>query len=552
MPLTPLLTASAMRAAEAATFEHVPARVLMETAGRALADAAERHALSPRSTPTAAVLCGGGNNGGDGFVAARVLAARGWDVAVLALRDAAEGDAGANLALLQHCADGGNADGGNADGGNADGGNADGGNADGGNADGGSADGGSADGVTWIGAEALDPAAPRTVHADVIVDALLGIGATGALRAPYDRAAAWANAHPAPTVSADLPTGLDATTGIAADGAVRAAATVAFGALKTGLVLGDGPEHAGTVTVAEIGVPDSEIASRAAARRADGAWVRAALPRRAPDAHKYSAGTALCVVGSRAFSGAAILATGAALRAGAGAVRAAVPAGIAPTLDAWHAEVMAAALPETDSGGLARDALGPIRDTVRRSDAVLVGCGLGRDAETQALVRSLAASTEIPLVLDADGLHAFAGDAGVLAERSAPTVLTPHLGELRALLGDAGFEPTDRIETVRDLAARWQAVVLLKGMPSVLAAPDGRARVGPPGHPALATAGTGDVLAGLTVGLIAQGVDAFDAATCALHLGWAAAHAWSATRAPSTLGATDLLDLIPAAWAGLG
>ena len=509
MPLTPLLTAEAMRAAEAATFEHVPARVLMETAGRALADAAEQHALPPRGTPTATVLCGSGNNGGDGFVAARVLAARGWDVTVLALRDDADGDAGANLSLLRR-----------------------------------------AHAVRFLSPLDLDPAAPRTVHADVIVDALLGIGATGALRSPVDRAAAWANAHPAPTVAADVPTGLDATTGIAADSTARAAATVAFGALKTGLVLGDGPEHAGRVTVAEIGIPAVEIHPRAAACRADGAWVRAALPRRAPDAHKYSAGTALCVVGSRAFSGAAVLATGAALRAGAGAVRAAVPTGIAPTLDAWHAEVMAEALPETDTGGLAAAALAPIHDAIGRSDAVLVGCGLGRDAETQALVRDLL-TADAPLVLDADGLHAVAGHAETLPQRPAPTVLTPHLGELRALLDDADFEPTDRIETVRELAARWQAVVLLKGMPSVLASPDGRVRVGPPGHPALATAGTGDVLAGLTVGLMAQGLDGIDAATCALHLGWAAAERWSETRAPSALGASDLLDLVPAAWAGL-
>ena len=514
MPLHPLLSADAMRAADAATIDGgLPGRVLMETAGRALADAAERHALPPRGARRAVVLCGAGNNGGDGLVAARVLLARGWHVGVVSLRDDAAGDAGANLALLQQLDVG--------------------------------------EPLTVLDVDALVAAAPERMPADVIVDALLGIGATGPLRAPHAALAAWANAHPAPTVAADVPSGLDATTGHAAEGTVRAAATVAFGALKTGLVLGDGPAHAGPVTVAEIGIPASELAARADAHRADDAWIAAALPRRAADAHKYSAGTALCVVGSRAFSGAAILATGAALRAGAGAVRAAVPTSVAPALDAWHAEVMAERLAETASGGLARGALGAIRAHLDRADALLVGCGLGRDDETQALVRDLVLTSALPLVLDADGLHAFAGDAARLAARDAPTLLTPHLGELRALLGDDGFEPRDRLAAVRALAARWDAVVLLKGMPSVVASPDGAVRVGPPGEPALATAGTGDVLAGLAVGLAAQGLGLVDAATCALALGAAAARHWSRRRAPSAAGAADLLACVPAAWAEL-
>ena len=515
MPLAPLLTAEAIRAADAATIDGwgVPGRVLMETAGRALADAAERWALPPRGARRAVVLCGTGNNGGDGFVAARALLARGWRVAVVSLRDDEAGDAGANLAVLRRL--------------------------------------GSTGSVRFLAPAELDAARPQREPADVIVDALLGIGATGELRAPHDALAAWANAHPAPVVAADVPSGLDATLGTAAVGTVRAATTVAFGALKTGLVLGDGPAHAGELVVAEIGIPAAEIEPRAAARRADDAWVAAALPTRTADAHKYSAGTALCVVGSRHYSGAAVLATGAALRAGAGAVLAAAPASVAPTLDAHHPEVMAERLAETDTGGLAAEALGTLRARLDRADALLVGCGLGRDAETLALVRELALGAELPLALDADGLHAFADDADRLAERAAPTLLTPHLGELRRLVGDDAFEPESRIEAVRELAARWDAVVLLKGMPSVVASPDGSVRVGPPGEAALATAGTGDVLAGLAVGLAAQGLDLFGAATCALALGAGAARLWSADRAPSSAGASDLLALVPTARAAL-
>ncbi len=347
-----------------------------------------------------------------------------------------------------------------------------------------------------------------------------------------------------------MPTGVDATTGEAADGAVRAAVTVAFGAIKTGAVVGAGAVLAGRVVVAEIGVPEAEIEAAAAAHRASDAWVSATLPRRAADAHKYSAGRAVAVVGSRAYTGAAVLASTAALRAGAGAVVCCTPASAQPTVDAHSAEVMVEACPETSSGALTLAAFDAITDRMAAADAVLVGCGLGRAPETARLVRALLRRAAVPVVLDADGLRAFAGHTAALAERSGgtPLVLTPHLGELRALVGDDRYDPADRISAVRDLAARWNAVVLLKGMPSVVGAPDGRVFVGPPGTPALATAGSGDTLAGTIVAFLAQGLGPAEAAVCALHVGTAAARLAGGPTGAGVV-ASDLVARLPAALA---
>jgi NAD(P)H-hydrate epimerase len=205
---------------------------------------------------------------------------------------------------------------------------------------------------------------------------------------------------------------------------------------------------------------------------------------------------------------------------------------------------MVEALPETDEGTLAITSYDAVAERSARADALLVGCGLGKAAETQRLVRALLRRPGPPTVLDADGLNAFEGHADELAGAKAPLVLTPHTGELARLLGEAP-DLTDRLALVRALATRWNAVLLLKGMPSVVGAPDGRAFIGPPPQPALATAGTGDVLAGTVAGLLAQGMEPAEAAVAALHVGSAAAEAWADGRAAAALVASDLLALYP-------
>ena len=508
--LDPILTSEGMRAAEAAAIDlwGIPARVLMETAGRAAAGVVADVLGGSAAARRVAVVAGPGNNGGDGLVAARALHARGADVRVALATSGREGDdRAANRRLAERLADG-----------------------------------------------RLRVSDTLAVFdgwtPDVVVDALLGTGTAGPLREPVAAWTGWIRQQACPVVALDVPTGVDASTGEATDGAVRADVTVAFGALKAGLVVGAGAHLAGRLVVVEIGVPGREIESAASAHRATDAWVRAALPRRAPDAHKYSAGRVVAVVGSRAFTGAAVLASVAALRAGAGAVVCCTPRSAAATVDAHSAEVMVEACPETSAGTLALPAFDAITERLASADAALVGCGIGRAPETARLVRTLLRRATLPVVLDADGLRAFAGHESALAEHGGggTLVLTPHLGELRALVGDDRFEPADRVEAVRTLAARWNAVVLLKGMPSVVGAPDGRVFVGPPGRPALATAGSGDTLAGTVAAFLAQGLGPTEAAVCALHVGTKAA---DVAGGPTGAGvvASDLVASLPAALA---
>ena len=501
--MTPLLSAAAMRAADQAAQRdwHVPSRVLMETAGREAARVIlDRWPTLARAT----VLAGTGNNGGDGLVVARVLATRDVRVHVALVPGDGTPDRQSNLALLRRLAERGAP-------------------------------------VEVSDAETPPPAA------DLVIDALLGNGARGELRGTVAALAEWMEGCGAPVVSLDVPSGLNATTGRAAAGTPRAALTVAFAAVTTGLVLGDGPAHAGEVVQVEIGIPRPELRDRATAWRADAAWAGARLPQRAPDAHKYSAGRVLAVVGSRSYTGAAVLATRSAYRSGAGAVVACVPQSAAEAVDRATPEVMVERQPETDAGTLSPDAFGAVLARADSADAVVLGCGLGRSDATDALVRDLVAQIAAPLVLDADGLGAFSGRADALRQRDAPLVVTPHLGELRRLLGDSDYDPEDRVDAARQLAERWGAVVVFKGMPSVVGTPDGRVIVGPAGEPALATAGTGDTLAGCVAALMAQGLPPADAAVCALHLGAAAARLWTLDHGPAGLVASDVVSLLPSA-----
>ncbi len=515
----PLLTAEAMRAADAYTTGTLglPGFTLMESAGRAAARVIAR-AYAPIERKTVTVFCGKGNNGGDGLVAARRLHALGARVRALILNaEAMTDDAAQNLRLLEQIAEQD-----------------------------------AAERLRIARFESLSQlAAFRPAH--VHVDALLGTGLTSALREPVRSLATWLNRQPQPVVAIDVPTGLHTDTGQVLGTAVRAERTVTMGALKAGLVLGDGPHVAGHVATAEIGIPrhvlDRDLPAPGCARYPEDAQIAALLPRRAPDAHKYSAGMALVVGGTPGMTGAPVMSSRAAARAGAGYVACAAHEGAQPALAAKLTTIPTVALP-AGAGGLrpeaALEALGTWLDKAR---ALLVGPGMGRAGGTQQFIRRLLEhvleQTELPAVIDADGLNAI--DDAWLAEHGAPRlVLTPHAGEFKRLAGaEADFDLGDPVRTAQRYAARWGCVLLLKGQPSVVAAPDGRALVCRTGGPALATAGTGDVLAGLCAGLLAQGLAPLQAAICALHLGGAAAERYARRRAPSAMIATDLLDQLP-------
>ena len=387
--------------------------------------------------------------------------------------------------------------------------------------------------------------------ADCVVDALLGTGATPPLRGGAIEVLTALPSSVAPDalrVAVDVPSGIDADSGEADEQAFRADFTLATGLAKPGCFVGEGAECAGDVYVADIGLPP-EWSEPLPLQRTTAALVRGLLPSRPGGAHKGTFGRALVVAGSARYVGAAYLSAAAAARAGAGLVTLAAPSSIHPIVAAKATECTFLPLPETE-GHLATKALEPVQGALPKYRAVLVGCGLGDEPETFAFVRALldslrASSNSPPLVLDADGINALAG-LDLPASLPAKSILTPHAGELGRLLQQpAAAVDAARLHLAPQCAANWGAVLLAKGAPSITAAPDGSTWINPHRNPALATAGTGDVLAGITVGLLAQGVPPESAAVAGAFI-----HGEAGERVRSRLGesgllASDLLDEIP-------
>ena len=517
--LTPLPDAETMRAIDRWAIEQqgIPGLELMERAGAGVAREVER--IAPDGPVT--VFCGKGNNGGDGLVVARLLREAGRAVTVVCVSPPQElaGDA---LASLQRLAGEGPV---------------------------------GLDGVSWAeGAEAQERGSGAPVGADAtaVVDALLGTGFAGEPHGAVAEAIAAIDRLRAPVVSVDVPSGVDASNGVVAGAAVRAHVTVTFHACKPGLWIHPGKAHAGAVRAIDIGIP------RGAPMRASiglvAAEVLRALPQRGAAWTKFRSGQVLVVGGSRGLTGAPAMAARASMRAGAGYVIACVPASQQPVLAAGGTpEMMTRGLAEDGQGGLAEEAAEAVLATAARGGAMALGPGLGRGEGAFALARKLALHARLPLVLDADGLNAHAERLQELAARPAPTVLTPHAGELARLLGRESAEiERERLRHVREAARMSGAVTVLKGDDTLIAEPEGRVAVSAAGTPALATAGTGDVLTGVIAALLAQGLDAFTAAAAGVWL-----HGMAGREAARRLGAiegviaSDVIDALPAARAGV-
>ncbi len=514
-----VLSASQMQRVDAETIERVcPGIELMERAGTGCARFLLHEYGREGDEPVRAVVfCGGGNNGGDGFVIARELAQAGWRVAAYALREPERlpPDAARNhqrlVELSRACEglvlhDAGEAD--------------------------------------WI-ARAVEDAD----EADVIVDALLGTGTRGAPRGATLDAIRIANDSPAPVVSVDIPSGVSGETGEAAGEAIVAAHTLTIGAPKVGLLFHPGRYLAGHVHVIDIGFPEDIVA-----RHADGVFLldvqeaAAHLPFRAPDTHKFDAGTLVVLAGSRRYRGAALLCAEAALRSGCGMVYLGVPESIAEALDVALREAIVVPLPETDAGTIAPGAADALGDVLPRAHALAIGPGLGRDDETARAVEALLEATDHPVVLDADGLVAFAGRADALARlaEGREVVVTPHDGELERLLGQTPpGAALERIAFARETAERLGVALVHKGAPALVAGEgdDGLAAVyvNASGCDALATGGTGDVLTGFVGGMLAQGAQALDAACAAVFLHGRAGDAAAAQLGRRGVTAGDLL-----------
>ena len=479
------LTAAEMREVDRLTTERfgVPSSRLMEAAGKSVAEVfLELYGLRNSDAPRhVCVLCGKGNNGGDGFVVARHLReeAERVDVYLFAQPGDLRGDAAKNL---EHWRESGGK-------------------------------------ITVI----LDEAAwervwPQVASSEVLIDALLGTGirgsATGLLAqviTDINRLSQNATlANPAWIVAVDTPSGLPSNGEPAAGPVLRAHLTVTFTAPKLGQLLSPDAACCGQLVVRGIGSPAALIEQQGQSRlRWLGPEEFAALPLvRAPDAHKGSYGHVLLVAGSLGKTGAAILAGEAALRGGAGLVTIATPEPLLPIVAAAQAELMTEPLPSTASGTVAIEALllGRFDAAAHGKTVLAVGPGIGTHSETQEFVRAAVLQSELPIVLDADGLNAFVGHADSLAKRKSPhLVVTPHPGEMARLLGVSTAEvQQDRVQSALNAARAWNACVVLKGFHTALASPPGDLFVNTTGNASLAKGGSGDVLTGLLGALIAQ------------------------------------------------
>ncbi|MGH2694019.1 MAG: NAD(P)H-hydrate dehydratase [Actinomycetota bacterium] len=460
--MRPLLSPEEMaRADDAAISGGTPVEVLMERAGRATARAAIRVSGS-RYGKRAAVVCGKGNNGGDGFTAARVLSGEGLGVVCMAVADPREAT-GAPAEHLRR--------------------------------------------LRAAGLRVEDFDAARLRAADVVVDAIFGTGFTGKAEGLPAEAIDAINECGAPVVAVDVPSGVNGGTGAVEGPAVRAEVTVAMAAEKLGTALPPGALRAGAVEVADIGIRVTGARTFMAGQRD----VAAVLPARAMDAHKRSSGAVALLAGRRGMTGAAILAARGAVRMGAGYAT----VGGTAEVDAAVASVLPEVLSEvvTDSDVLGPEALASFSQTLERAAALALGPGLGRGEGQRALVEEALAKVDLPVVVDADGLNVLARHTSALEDRAGETVITPHPAELARLLDvTTGDVLTDRLGSARTAAERFDCVVVLKGYRTVTAAPDGTAVVNPTGGPELATAGTGDVLTGAIAALLAAGLEPFVAA----------------------------------------
>ncbi len=498
-----LLTSAEMRELESrAEAAGVSTETLMENAGLAVAQEIWMQ-LGSLEDRRIAVLVGAGNNGGDGLVAARHLHEWGAQVRVYALRERTDVQWTKTEELGVPC--------------------------------------GAVSGDEQF--EALDA---LLSGAEAIIDALLGTGVSrpisGDLAEIMQRLAAVRSRTVKPKlVAVDLPSGVDADSGRVDPLTVKADETVTFHAPKVGLYLQPGAAYAGSVQQVEIGIPaglDHDLQTEILERRA----AKQLLPARASDAHKGSFGRVLVIAGSVRYPGAAILAARGAYRAGAGLVTIATPASIASHLVSAVPEATLLPLPEHDPGviaGLA--AWDTVRDELASVDAVVLGCGFGQHDHSGVFVRRFLVSEEVAavngIVLDADGLNLVASDTTLLSQAVAPLIVTPHPGEMGRLCGLSTDEVQgQRLTLARERASEWNCQVVLKGANTIVATPDHQARVSEVAQPALATAGTGDVLSGAIGALLAQGLSPAEAAALGVYL-----HGDAGNRAARTRGTIGVM-----------
>lgn len=507
-----IVTAHTMQELDRRAIEEygIPGRELMESAGKGCAD----HILAAYGTRTskrAVILAGKGNNGGDGYVIARYLLEKNWQVLVIVLaeRDAIHGDALANLVLLpdeilSFCPDEG---------------------------------------------ELTEKHTDDLQAADVLVDALLGTGLRNDLQGIYLEAVELINSASGKVVAVDIPTGIHGTTGRILGQTVHANMTVTFGAAKLGHVLYPAAEYVGRLVIVDIGIPPQLMEEAVGYDFLNEKLMASQVKRRDRQAHKGVYGHCLIIAGSTGKTGAAALAANSAVRTGAGLVTLAVPESLNPVLEIKTTEAMTLPLPDAGSGHLTTHAIALIEKHIPGKNALAIGPGIDRRPATVTVLQTLIENIALPMVIDADGLNALAEDTSVLHRRRSPNIiLTPHPGEMSRLLGSSIPDVAAiRISVAQEFARTFGVYVILKGARTIVAAPNGMAAINGSGNPGMASGGMGDVLTGILVSLLAQGYSAWNACRLGVFIHGLAGDLVAMEQGEAGMTATDLIDRIPTA-----
>ena len=506
-----IVSAAEIRRIDQAAIETfgIPGVVLMENAGHRVVEVITG-ILGNVAGRAVTILAGKGNNGGDGFVVARHLVNLGAEVKVVLVANPAgiAGDARVNLEIWQKM--------------------------------------GQRVYALQPGNE-INIVRLMLINTDLIVDAMYGTGFHGKVRDELVPVIEAVNGSGKPVVAVDIPSGLEADTGMVHGPCIKADHTVTFALPKLGLILGDGPAYTGQLHIVDISIPPALTKDPALKRNLlNEQLVRGWLPRRAFNTHKGDCGRVVVLAGSRGMTGAAALTALAAARTGAGLVTLGVPQSLHDIMEVKLTEVMTVALPETSRASLTRLGKKEVEELVKGADAVALGPGLGAHPETRALVREILPELSVPVVVDADGLNALAGHAEGLNKIMAPLVLTPHPGEMARLLGKKTADiQSNRLVEAEAAAAHWQSVVVLKGAGTIVAGPGGETYLNPTGNPGMATGGSGDVLTGIITAFLAQGLEPVKAAACGVYVHGLAGDQAARHKGMMGLIATDILDALP-------
>ena len=506
-----LVTANEMQTMDQLTIEEygIPGQVLMENAARS-ATRIMLQTFELSATTKIGVAAGRGNNGGDGFVMARYLSQRGFPATVYLLtqRDAVQGDARANLDLLNDIR---------------------------------------VPIVEIPDQQAFESQIMAMRHEHVWIDAILGTGLKSDVKGYYRSVIESINGFNRPVLAVDIPSGVNSDTGQPCGVCIQADVTVTFGLAKLGHIQYPGADFSGDLHIIDIGIPNF-IVDRVAPKQnlLTPQYIRQHLPSRPADAHKGRTGHLLVVAGATGKSGAAAMTAMSAMRSGAGLVTLGVPASLNPTLEAQVLEAMTEPLPEEKGGYLGQAAFEKIMALLDGKKALALGPGIGTAGPTCRLVHQLLEACPLPIVLDADGLNCLAQDITTLERIQAPLILTPHPGEMARLLNISAHDvQLDRVAVARRLSTEYPVHSVLKGARTVTADPNGTIHINPTGNAGMASGGMGDVLTGLIAGLLVQGLSIEAAVHTGVYLHGAAADLVASDLGPYGYLASEVMDALP-------